>query len=119
MQASEIIQELPKLTETKQRSRTSVFRGVLVFCVCRLTVRGDLLVTLPYPLMSQPAILQYNERTGAFVTIFSHGKFTEEMEGCVFGPDDNLYVTANYLGYGAVLRYDGRTAAFLNEFVPI
>src|SRR3989442_576890 len=117
MKAIGIIQELAKLTEMKQRSRTIVFWGALVFCVCALTVSGDLLVTLPYPIMSQPAILQYNERTGAFVTIFSHGRFTEEMEGCVFGPDDNLYVTANYLGYGAVLRYSGGSGGFLGAFV--
>lgn len=36
----------------------------------------------------------------------------------VFGPDDNMYVS-NLLGGGGVLRFNGLTGAFIDEFVPV
>jgi streptogramin lyase len=69
------------------------------------------------PHISEPAALRYDETTGAFISKFTQEPFVEEMEGLVFGPDNNLYVTINNVGGGAVLRYDGRTGVFMDEFV--
>ena len=82
-------------------------------------VRGDLLATRPGDGLAQPAVLRFDEVSGAFVTNFTSGRFDESMAGCVFGPDNNLYVTVNDLGEGAVLRYDGSSGVFLDEFVPL
>ena len=87
-----------------------------------LGIRADLLVTRPVPVPGNtnwPAVLRFSESTGAFITNFTYGRYDEEMEGGTFGPDGNLYVTVNDLGYGAVLRHDGATGKFLNEFVPL
>ena len=64
-------------------------------------------------------MLRYSEITGAFITNYTSGRTDEEMYGCAFGPDNNLYVTVNDVGDGAVLRYDGSTGAFLDQFVPL
>src|SRR4051812_4481835 len=80
-------------------------------------LKADLLLTRPGGGVAQPAVLRYNETTGAFITNFTNGRFDEEMEGSAFGPDGNLYVTVNNLGTGAVLRYDGSSGAFQKEFV--
>jgi streptogramin lyase len=74
--------------------------------------QADLLVTFPHT-----GVLRFSETSGSFVTNFAY-PFVEEIEGGVFGPDGCFYVTGNTLGYGAVIRYDERTGAVSNYFVP-
>jgi hypothetical protein len=76
------------------------------------------------PDFDRNAVLRYNESTGAFVD-----EFVKRDSGGVnqpyialYGPHDhNLYVsTGHWSGPGkikAVLRYDGTTGAFLDQFV--
>jgi hypothetical protein len=69
-------------------------------------------------------VLRYDAATGAFVDEFiphRDGRLNQPW-GVVIGPQDhNVYVsTGHFQGPGqikAVLRYDGTTGAFLNEFV--
>lgn len=90
----------------------------LIIAAALPQLKADLLLTRPGGGVAPPAILRYNETTGAFITNFTNGRFDEEMEGGVFGPDGHFYVTVNNLGSGAVLRYHGSNGGFLNEFVP-
>jgi len=69
------------------------------------------------------SILRYNETTGAFVDAFVLGKSggLRDPFGLVFGPDHNLYVSSgieadNGTGHRDVLRFDGTTGAFLDDF---
>ncbi len=69
-------------------------------------------------------VLRYAEATGAFVDTFvpKHSGGLNQPFGLVFGPHDhNLYVSSGqFKGPGqlkAVLRYDGTTGAFIDEFV--
>jgi hypothetical protein len=59
--------------------------------------------------------------TGAFIDVFvsqGSGGLSIPVD-LLFGPDDNLYVaSATSVGEGSVLRYNGKTGAFLDEFVP-
>ena len=74
------------------------------------------------------AILRYDGQTGAFLNDFvpSGSGGLERPSGLVFGPDGHLYVTSTPLfstlfassSIGEILRYDGRTGAFLDTFVP-
>src|SRR4051812_42761525 len=82
-------------------------------------LKADLLVTRPGGGVAPPAVLRYNETTGAFIANFTNGRFDEEMEGGVFGSDGRFYVAVNDLGSGAVLCHDGSSGAFLNEFIPL
>ncbi len=61
-------------------------------------------------------VVAYNETTGAYLGIFAVGGGLAEPEAIVFGPDGNLYV-ADRLN-SAVLRFNGKTGAFLNTFIP-
>jgi hypothetical protein len=69
-------------------------------------------------------VLRYDAATGAFVDEFvpHHSGGLNQPWGIVIGPQDhNVYVsTGHFQGPGqikAVLRYDGTTGAFLDEFV--
>lgn len=54
---------------------------------------------------------------GAFVAAGSGGLRTDTASSdLTFGPDGNLYVSS--AGTDSVLRYDGETGAFLDEFIP-
>jgi WD40 repeat protein len=96
--------------------KTTVSTLIIAAALPRL--QADLLLTRPGGGVAPPAVLRYNEITGAFITNFTNGRFDEEMEGGIFGSDGRFYVTVNDLGSGAVLCY-GSTGAFLNEFVPL
>jgi streptogramin lyase len=68
-------------------------------------------------------VLRYDGTTGAFLDVFvpaDSDPFGEHSaglpRGLVFGPDGNLYVSRS--DHPSVLRYDGRTGAFLDAFVP-
>lgn len=71
-------------------------------------------------------VLRYDEDTGAFVDEFvpnNSGGLNQPLS-LVFGPHDhNLYVgSGHFRGPGqlrAVLRYDGTTGAFVDEFVDV
>jgi DNA-binding beta-propeller fold protein YncE len=68
-------------------------------------------------------ILRYDGRTGAFLGAFVGGGIAgsagsgglQKPVGLTFGPDGNLYVSSLFTHQ--VLRYDGRTGAFLDVFV--
>jgi sugar lactone lactonase YvrE len=73
------------------------------------------------------SVLRYDGTTGAFLDIFvpaGSNPFGESgsghPRGLVFGPDGNLYVgyPGGQAAHPSVLRYDGRTGAFLDAFVP-
>lgn len=72
---------------------------------------GDLLVASRF----SNNILRYDGVTGAFKEVFASGNGLANPNGIAFGPDGNLYA-----GLGdepRVLRFHGRTGAFLGEFV--
>jgi streptogramin lyase len=89
-----------------------------LFGLLQASSQADLLVTFPGGGYGPGTVLRFSETNAAHRTNFTQGPFVEEMEGGVFGPDGCFYVTANNLGFGAVLRYDGTTGAFSNYFVP-
>jgi WD40 repeat protein len=73
-------------------------------------------------------VLKYNLSTGAFLGVFASGAPLGAPHagpsGLVFGPDGNLYVSqhdtdASGDHAGMVLRYDGTTGAFVDQFVPV
>ena len=85
----------------------------------RLCLSGYLLVSS----FDNNSVLRYDESTGAFVDAFvpkQSGGLREPM-GVVYGPDHNLYVASGLepdqgVGHKDVLRYNGTTGAFLDDF---
>src|SRR5579864_3511225 len=66
------------------------------------------------------AVMEY-DKTGAFVKVLVPALAGGLIfpEGITFGPDGLLYVCDNNpSGPGAVLRFDGKTGAFVDAFVP-
>lgn len=74
------------------------------------------------------AVRRFDGSTGAFVDAFVPGDYTKngglnQPLDLTFGPDGNLYVTSSFVVQGnnsqngAVIRYDGRTGAFIDYFV--
>lgn len=67
------------------------------------------------------AIRRYSAGTGEFVDTFVQDDPSAPMMGLwdpqhfAFGPDDNLYVAAEYSN--RVLRYDGNTGALMDQFL--
>jgi sugar lactone lactonase YvrE len=63
------------------------------------------------------AVLRYDGR-GRFVDLMVAGSVETFFVTCciTFGPDDNLYVSHPF--GSSVLRYNGLTGAFIDEFVP-
>src|SRR5690348_5761439 len=66
-------------------------------------------------------VLRYDNTTGAFKDVFVpafSGGLTNP-QGLAFGPDGNLYVASLDPGgvKDAVLRYNGKSGAFIDEFV--
>lgn len=67
---------------------------------------------------TDPVVLRYDQSTGASLGVFvpfGSGGLTFPLGG-TYGPDKNLYVS-NSDGDN-VLRYNGNTGAFMNEFAP-
>jgi hypothetical protein len=65
------------------------------------------------------AVLRYDGTTGAFREEFTKGGNLDSPRGFIFGPDGNLYVCEGRdPGLGRVARFDGRTGAYLGDFVP-
>lgn len=74
------------------------------------------------------SVLRFDGKTGAFVDAFvpndstKNGGLSEPLD-LTFGPDGNLYVSSSFVVQGnnfqngAVIRYDGRTGAFIDYFV--
>ncbi len=67
-------------------------------------------------------VFRYDEDSGAFVDIFvppKSGQLRSPL-GLVFGPDGNLFAASGFNVNGSsfdkVLRYNGSTGAFLNDF---
>jgi hypothetical protein len=61
------------------------------------------------------AVLRYDDR-GRFIDVMVPGSFETIATCCLtFGPDDHLYVS--HLFGASVLRYNGLTGAFIDEFV--
>jgi hypothetical protein len=70
----------------------------------------------------EPAVLRYNEESGAFIDRFDRGSTNlitgETMEGMCFGPDGNLYATGNSLGFGQINCFDGVTGQLRSILRP-
>jgi DNA-binding beta-propeller fold protein YncE len=82
--------------------------GLLVSCV-----QAQLLITSFY----DNDILSFNQNTGAFQGKFvSSGSGLQYPRELVFGPDGDLYVSSGTVG---VIRYNGKTGAFIDNFVPV
>jgi len=70
------------------------------------------------------AVLRYDGASGEFVDEFTEGGHLESVHGVIFGPDGNLYVgdrvgTFGKPEGGRILRFNGVTGAFMDEFVPL
>src|SRR5262245_51760327 len=70
-------------------------------------------------------ILRYNGTTGKFIDQFTEPGHLEKVAQVLFGPDGNgdglqdLYVANGHeLGPGGVVRFDGITGAFIDDFIP-
>jgi hypothetical protein len=69
----------------------------------------------------QQAVLKYNGTTGAFQSVFASQNIGSPR-GILFGPDGNLYVADGGItstGNATIDRFDGKTGAFLDYFVPL
>ena len=69
------------------------------------------------------AVLRFDGATGAFKGEFTKGGELHSVHGVIYGPDGNLYVGdhvlhANQTPRGRILRFQGTTGAFIDEFVP-
>lgn len=91
---------------------------VAVLCVSSESSRADMLVAS----RATNEILRYDETTGEYLGVFASHSRLNQPELMVFGPDGKLYVTTNNfytdenIPY-SVLRFDGQTGAFVDEFI--
>jgi DNA-binding beta-propeller fold protein YncE len=72
------------------------------------------------------AVLRYDGTTGAFLGQFVDSTHLTSPRGIIFGPDGNLYVSdgtgdtdGSGINDGRIVRYNGVTGSFIDEFVPI
>jgi uncharacterized protein (TIGR03437 family) len=86
--------------------------ALLLFAVSTGVARADLLVSS----RDTMNILDYNETTGAYIGMFNQGGGLTGPEALTFGPDGNLYVADRYAN--TIASFDGKTGAFLKDFVP-
>jgi DNA-binding beta-propeller fold protein YncE len=66
-------------------------------------------------------IRRFDPQTGALIDTFASGGNLDGPTHLVFGPDGNLYV-ASFGGtapFSKVIRYNGTTGAFIDDFVPV
>jgi streptogramin lyase len=89
--------------------------SVLVWvCVSTICAHADLLV------LQRRQLHLHNEASGELsgsVTLPISNPIVETGEAMAVGPDGNIYVVGNSLGDGVIVRFDGRTGAFLDTFV--
>ena len=78
-------------------------------------LRADTLVVAD---ANSAVIRRYDATTGAYLGVFASGGGLTTPAGLAFGRDGNLYVGNADLP-GTVLRYNGRTGAFMDVFVTI
>jgi streptogramin lyase len=95
--------------------RSSLFGvGLLAAAWTALVVpcaRADLFVSS----VDYNTVVQYDENTGAFLSVFGSGGGLTGPRGVLFGPDGNLYVVSGDNNYG-VVRFDGM-GNFIDDFV--
>ena len=85
--------------------KISFYVSVILFgAISAVPMRGDLLVIPADNGNSSPAVLRFDERTGAFINQFGHE--TEGYEGIALSRDGKIYVTSNILGYGDVHHFN-------------
>lgn len=103
-----------EMTKFGEWLRSSAVR-VGVFAVCLTGVQDararDVLVSSRF----SNTIVRYSD-AGELVGAFASGPELQNPNGIAYGPDGNLYVGLG--DAGAILRYDGRTGAFIDTFVP-
>lgn len=67
-------------------------------------------------------VLRYDPANGMLVDEFIKSQSDNFSSGVAFGPDGHIYLCAHTFRNGeqpyAVLRYDGNTGAFIDEFLP-
>src|ERR1051326_7378480 len=65
-------------------------------------------------------VRRYDVVTHQLIDEFTHGYALAQTRGIALGPDRNVYVSTsdNSGASGAVLRFDGRSGAFIDVFVP-
>ena len=79
-------------------------------CVVETASAQDVLISSRF----SNNILRYS-KSGAFLGVFASGNGLANPNGIAFGPDRNLY--AGLGDTGVVMRFHGRTGAFIDQFV--
>jgi hypothetical protein len=69
-------------------------------------------------------VLRFNGATGEFIDVFTQGGDLGGCHGIIFGLDGHLYVadgdlhTPNIPQQGRIVRFDGMTGQYIDDFVP-
>ncbi|MDB6068329.1 MAG: repeat containing protein [Pedosphaera sp.] len=78
------------------------------------SVMADLFIAQQFP----PGLLHYNPTNGVLIgTTQKPDQYSETFDLMTSGPDGNLYVVDDYVGYARVLRFNGQSGAFMDIFV--